>query len=157
MNRPLVPIPFLILVTVVGCGGGDKPKYANVKGKVTFNGKPIEKGQITFATDGRAPAIMEIVDGEFNGQAMVGTNTISISAMKKNPNARPLPKEAQTQIKGYQQKFRDQPNQGGGSVADYDPTMVDYIPPEWGSQSKETRVIEAGQTNEIEIHIKVKS
>ena len=157
MNRPLVPITLLlILVTVVGCGGGDKPKFANVKGKVTFDGKPIERGQISFATDGRAPSTMEIVDGEFNGQAMVGTNKITVSAMKKNPNVKPLSKEAQIQIKGYQQKFKDNPNQGGGNVSEYDPTMVDYIPPEWGSQSKQTREIEAGQTNEFEFHIKSK-
>jgi hypothetical protein len=154
MKNSLIPIPFLILVTVVGCGDGDKPKYANVKGKVTFNGKPIEKGQIIFAMDGRAPSTMQIVDGEFNGQAMVGTNRISISAMKKTANAAKLSKAAQIQIKGYQQKFKDQPNQGGGTISDYDPMSVDYIPPEWGSKSKETRVIEAGQTNEIEIHIK---
>ena len=156
MNRPLVSIPILILMTVVGCQG-DKPKYANVKGKVTFNGKPIEKGHITFAMDGRAPSTMAIIDGEFNGQAMVGTNKISISAMKKSANARTLPKEAQTQIKGYQQKFKDSPDQGAGTISDYDPTLVDYIPPEWGPQSKETRVIEAGSNDVIEIHIKSKN
>jgi hypothetical protein len=157
MKSPLVPIPFLILVTVVGCGGGDKPKYANVKGKVTFNDKPIEKGQITFWMDGRAPSTMEIIDGEFNGQAMVGTNKVSVSAMKKTAAARALPKEAEKQIKGYQQKFKDSPNQGGGTISEYDPMSVDYIPPEWGTQSKETRVIEAGQTNEFEFRIKGKN
>jgi len=157
MNRLLGSVLFLILLTVVGCQGGDKPKYANVKGKVTFNGKPIEKGLITFATDGRAPSTMDIIDGEFNGQAMVGTNKISISAKKKSATAAVLPKEAQSQIKGYQQKFKDQPNTGGGTVSEFDPTLTEYIPPEWGTQSKETRVIEAGQTNEIEIHIKGKN
>jgi len=156
MKSLFVPIPFLLLATVVGCGAGDKPKYANVKGKVTFNGHPIEKGVITFSMDGRAPASMDIIDGEFNGQAMVGTNRVSVSAMKKTATAKTLPKEAQSQIKGYQQKFKDQPNTGGGTVGEFDPTAVDYIPPEWGPQSKETRVIEAGQTNDIEIHIKGK-
>ena len=153
MNKLHVSIPFLILLTVVGCGGGDKPQYANVKGKVTFNGKPIEKGQITFAMDGRAPSTMTIVDGEFNGQAMVGTNKISISAMKKTATAPSLPKAAQTQIKGYQKYKREDQ----GTSSEYDASMVEYIPPEWGAQSKETRVIEAGTTNEIEIHIKGKN
>jgi hypothetical protein len=124
---------------------------------VTFNGKPIEKGQITFATDGRAPSTMDIIDGEFNGQAMVGTNKVSVSAMKKTANAKALPKEAISQIKGYQQKFKDQPSTGGGTINEFDPTMVDYIPPEWGTQSKETRVIEAGGANEFEFHIKGKN
>jgi len=156
MNRLFVPIPFLILVTVVGCGDGDKPKYANVKGKVTFNGKPIEKGQIIFSMDGRPPSAMTIVDGEFNGQAMVGTNKISVSAMKKSASAPTLSKGALAQVKGYQQKFKDKPDQGGGTVSE-DPNSVDYIPPEWGMQSKETRVIEAGQSNEFEFHIKGKN
>jgi hypothetical protein len=157
MNSPLVSIPFVILMTVVGCQGGNKPSYANVKGKVTFNGKPIEKGEITFATDGRAPSTMVIIDGEFSGQAMVGTNKISISAMKKTATAASLPKAAQSTIKGYQQKFKNQPNQGEGTISEFDPTMVDYIPPEWGTQSKETRVIEAGVTNEFEFPIKGKN
>ena len=43
---------------VVGCGKGDEaPAYANVSGTVTYNGKPLEKGQITFSTDGRPPSI----------------------------------------------------------------------------------------------------
>jgi hypothetical protein len=157
MNKPLAPIPFLILVTVVGCGSGDAPKYTAVKGKVTFNDKPIEKGLITFSMDGRAPSTMEIIDGEFNGQAMIGTNKVSVSAMKKSANAKSLPAEAQKYIKGYQQKFKNQPNTGEGTISENDPTLVDYIPPEWGSQSKQTWVIEAGSTNEVVIHIKGKN
>ena len=68
MNRPLGFILFLILATVVGCGQENKPTYTNVKGKVTYNGKPIEKGQITFAMDGRPPSSMDIVDGAFNSR-----------------------------------------------------------------------------------------
>jgi hypothetical protein len=59
MNRPLGFILFLFLATVVGCGQQDKPPtYANVKGKVTYNGKPIEKGQIVFAMEGQPPSSM---------------------------------------------------------------------------------------------------
>jgi hypothetical protein len=77
--------------------------------------------------------------------------------MKKSANAKSLPAEAQKYIKGYQQKFKDQPNTGEGTISENDPTLVDYIPPEWGSQSKQTWVIEAGSTNEVVIHIKGKS
>ena len=157
MNRPLGFILFLILATVVGCGQRDKPTYANVKGKVTYNGKPIEKGQITFAMEGRPPSSMDIVDGAFNGQAMVGENKVSVSAKKKIASAPKLPPNAQIQIKGYQEKFKAEQGKGAGSVSQYDATMVEYIPPEWGLQSKETRVVEAGSTNEFEFHIKGKN
>ena len=157
MNRPLGFILFLILATVVGCGQQDKPTYANVKGKVTYNGKPIEKGQITFAIEGRPPSSMDIVDGAFNGQAMVGSNKVSVSAKKKSASAPKLPPNAQTQIEGYQKKFKAEQGKGAGSVSDFDATLVEYIPPEWGTQSKEKRVVEAGSPNEFEFNIKGKN
>jgi hypothetical protein len=150
MNR-LGFLPFLILATVVGCQKGDKQTHADVKGTVTFNGKPIDKGQITFAPEGRPPSTMDIVDGKFTGQAMVGENKISISARKKSATPPKLSKDAQAQIKGYAEKKRGQP---GGPTMDYDSTMVEYIPSEWGTQSKQTRVVEAGAANEFQFDIK---
>jgi len=151
MNRPLGFILFLILATVVGCGQRDKPTYANVKGKVTYNGKPIEKGQITFSMAGQPPSSMNIVDGAFNGQAMVGSNKVSVSAMKKAATAPKLPPNAQIQIEGYLKKFKAEGK--GGGATEYDGTLVEYIPPEWGSQSKEMRVVESGSANEFEFNV----
>jgi uncharacterized GH25 family protein len=39
----------LVLVLLPGCGG---PAMAPVKGKVTFNGKPVKEAQITFSPAG---------------------------------------------------------------------------------------------------------
>jgi hypothetical protein len=144
---------FLILATVIGCGK-DKAKYANIKGKVTYNGSPIEKGQITFEVQGQPPSSMKIVNGEFNGQAMVGSNRVSVSAKKKVANAPVLSEHAQTMIKGYQ-KYKSN-EEGAGDMGGYDATMVDYIPPEWGAQSTEKRTVESGTANEFEFHIKGK-
>jgi hypothetical protein len=152
MNRLLGLLPFLILVMVVGCHG-NKPVYTNIKGTVTFNGKPIEKGLITFAVEGKPPATSDIVDGAFNGQAMVGSNKVSVSAWKKSATAPPLSKAAEIQIKGYMEKKKGEP---GGPTGDADPTLVDYIPPEWGTQSKHMMVVEAGAANDFEFHIKGK-
>jgi hypothetical protein len=154
MNRPLGFILFLILATVVGCGQQqDKPTYANVKGRVTYNGKPIEKGNITFTVDGQPPTSMNIVDGAFNGQAMVGSNKVSVSAKKKSASAPKLSEQAQTQIQGYQKYKREDK----GTASEYDASMVEYIPPEWGAQSKEVRVVESRSTNEFEFNIKGKN
>ncbi len=157
MNRSLGFLLFLILATVVGCQKGDKQTYANVKGTVTFNRKPIEKGQITFALEGRPPSTMDIVDGKFSGQAMVGSNKVSVSARKKSANPPKLTKDAEAQIKGYQEKFKAAPGEFGGPPADYDPTMVEYIPPEWGTQSTQMRVVETGAANEFQFDIKGKN
>ena len=152
MNRLLGLLPFLILVMAVGCHG-NKPVYANVKGTVTFNGKPIEKGLITFAVEGKPPATSDIVDGKFSGQAMVGSNKVTVSAKKKTAAPPKLDKHADAQIKGYM-KFKAGPGEFGGPPLDYDPTLVEYIPPEWGTQSKQMRVVEAGAPNEFDFAIK---
>jgi hypothetical protein len=151
MNRSFGFILFLILATVIGCGK-DKTKFANVKGKVTYNGSPIEKGFITFSIEGQPPSSMKIVDGEFNGQAMVGSNKVSVSARKKSATAPVLSEHAQSQIKGYQQYKRED----AGSVDTDAASMVEYIPAEWGAQSTERRTVESGTTNEFEFHIKGK-
>lgn len=153
MNRSFKYLPFLILAAVVGCQRGDKALYANVKGSVTFNGKPIDKGQITFALEGRPPSTMDIVDGKFNGQAMVGSNKVSVSAKRKGAGPT-LSKDAQTQIKGYTERFKAAPGQFGGPPADYDPSMVEYIPKEWNTESRQMRVVEAGAANDFEFNIK---
>jgi hypothetical protein len=144
----------LILATVVGCGAG-APKYANVKGTVTYNGKPIEKGLITFAFPGRPPSTMDIEDGKFNGQAMVGENKVSVSMMKRVANPPKLSKEAEVMIKGYQERAKATGGkEDGGGFGEYDPSLVNVIPPEWGMEGKQTRVVEAGLTNEFEFNIK---
>ena len=97
---------------------------------------------------------MKIDNGAFNGQAIVGPNRVSVSAWKKAATAPKLSAQAEIQIKGYL-KFKT-PKEGG-PTGEYDATLVDYIPPEWGLQSKETRVVEAGSTNEFEFHIKGKN
>ena len=157
MNRSLGFLLCLLLATVVGCNKGDQPSYANVKGTVLYNGQPLEKGTIIFEIAGWPPKAMAIVGGEFNGQAQVGTNKVSVSAKKKSANAPTLSKQAQSQIAGYK-KFRskDEPGQSGGPSVDFDPSMVEYIPPEWSTESKQTRVVEAGQTNQFEFSIKSK-
>jgi hypothetical protein len=159
MNRFLRLLPFLLLATAVGCQKGDKLAYANVKGKVTYNGKPIAKGQITFALEGRPPSTMDIEDGKYTGQAMVGSNKVSVSARKKVaavPKAKGgavAAKDADTQMKGYM-KFKAGKGEFGGPPLDYDPTLVEYIPAEWNTQSKQMRVVEAGAPNEFDFDIK---
>jgi hypothetical protein len=138
---------------VAGCGKSGAPAYANVSGTVTYNGKPLEKGQITFQTDGRPPTVADVVDGKFSGQAMVGSNKVSVSAFRKAAKPRALPTTAKKQVAAYQAMNK---GGGGGSSVEYDPTMEDYIPDEWGKGSKQVRVVEAGSPNNFEFIIKGK-
>ena len=141
---------FLVFAMVAGCQQDEKRSYANVSGTVTYNGTPIEQGFITFQMEGNPPTTMDIVNGKFNGQAMVGSNKVSVSAKKRNEKAPALRPEALAQIQGYQ-KFK-KPEEGGPS-GELDLNMVEYIPPEWGSASKQTRMIEPGN-NELQFEIR---
>ena len=137
-------------IGLVGCKNDGAPAYANVSGTVTYNGKPLDKGQITFATDGRPPTSMDIVDGKFAGQAMVGSNKISVAAFRKSSTERKLPETAKKQIAAYQAMNK---SGGGGTSEQFDPSMEDYIPAAWGRDSKQMRVVEAGAANNFQFDI----
>jgi hypothetical protein len=124
-----------------------------VSGTVTYNGQPLPKGQITFSTEGRQPSMIEIVDGKFAGQAMIGSNRVMVSAFRTTSKERQYPDTAKKQIEAYRAMNKG----GGGESSDqFNPTMEDYIPPEWGRGSKQVRVIEAGGQNKFEFEIKGK-
>jgi hypothetical protein len=150
------PVPvFLILGTVAGCGSGNPLSYTNVKGTVTLNGQPLEKGEITFAVVGRPPTFINIVDGKFSGQAVVGSNTIAVSAKKKTGVPPKLSKQAQGQINAYKQKSRAEG--GADPQVNFESTPVESIPKEWNSASKQVRVVEAGAANNFEFDIRAPS
>jgi hypothetical protein len=141
-----------VAIGVVGCNKDGAPSYVNVSGTVTYNGQPIPKGQVTFSTDGRPPSMIEIVDGKFAGQAMVGSNKIMVSAYRKTSKERPIPESAKKQYEAYRAM-----NKGGADNSEtFDPSMEDYIPVEWGRESKQIRVVEAGGQNKFEFDIKGK-
>jgi hypothetical protein len=132
---------------VVGCG--DRQGYAKVKGTVTFNGKPLDKGEVIFAVDGKPASVIDVIDGQFAGQALIGSNKVSVSARKKSATPTVFPKEALAMKKAYQAQGK-----GTDSTGDADHGTVDYIPPEWGSASKKVFVVEAGAANEFDFNIK---
>ena len=145
---------FLVLATALGCGSGEKPlAFANVSGTATFDGVPIEKGEITFTIPGMPMSTMPIVDGKFFGSAMVGGNRIIVSAKKKSATVRKVSADEKAQVSGYMEKMKG--SGGFGShAAGYDPNMVEYIPASWGPDSKQTRVVEAGKPNEYQFEIR---
>jgi ABC-type lipoprotein release transport system permease subunit len=156
MNRTLVLFLFILLANVVGCKDETKQTYANVSGTVTYNGKPLDKGEITFAVAGYPPTTSPITDGKFAGQAIIGSNKIMVSAKKKGNAASAKgisAKEADKVSKGYMQKLQQE---GGGPPADYDPSQVEYIPADWNTDSKHTRVVESGAPNTFQFDIKGK-
>jgi hypothetical protein len=133
----------LALLSAAGCGGGDRPPaYVSVTGTVTLDGKPMPDGQIMFTTDGRPPTIMDIVDGQYKGQAMVGTNKIQITRMRDSAKVTArLPAEAQTRIRAR---------------ADSPVAQEETIPATWNSKSNQVREIADGAENKFDFDIRVK-
>ncbi|MEQ1825986.1 MAG: hypothetical protein ABL921_08560 [Pirellula sp.] len=54
----------IILIGVTGCG--DNGGRVSVSGSVTFDGKPLEDGSITFGGDKGAAGVGKIVNGQFS-------------------------------------------------------------------------------------------
>jgi hypothetical protein len=79
----------LLGVSFVGCGGKET---VGVTGKVTFDGVPVEKGEVSFIpTDGQGgPAGGVIENGAFAFEATPGSKRVEIRA------SRALPPERQT-------------------------------------------------------------
>jgi len=151
MNQAIRLLLIVLLVSAVGCKS-DKKVYAKVKGTVNFNGKPLDKGEISFSLPGKPPTFMDIVDGKFSGQAVVGANTIAVSVKKKGGKATVLPPQAVLQMKAYREKGRDKGGADPNSASDT--TTTELIPPEWNSQSKQVREVQSGAENDFDFNIK---
>jgi hypothetical protein len=74
----------LCVVLVVGVAACAADKQAEVKGLVTFNGKPLERGAITFTpADGQAPVTGGSIDqGRYATRVYLGTMKVAISGAK---------------------------------------------------------------------------
>ncbi len=76
----------LSLFVLAGCGGGAEkgPDTYPVKGEVTFDGKPVDTGQITFrkAEGDHRPFSGQIKDGKYELQAEAGKMTVEITASR---------------------------------------------------------------------------
>jgi hypothetical protein len=59
-----IPIPMLaaIMITVGGCGPR-RPELAEVVGTVSFDGRPLARGTVTFEAPGMRPATARVENG----------------------------------------------------------------------------------------------
>jgi hypothetical protein len=98
-GRPWTPVARILaacLLIASGCSDDGLPKRYPVTGTVTYNGKPLEKGQVNFlptAPDGR-PASGDIQAGEYSlttqtpgDGAMPGKYRVTIVASDVDLNA----------------------------------------------------------------------
>lgn len=83
--RLVVLVGLTVSLGVLGCGPAHKTATkARVSGKVTLDGKPLIAGTITFDPNtGEPPAVMQILDGNYEGKAAIGKNQVRLSATRK--------------------------------------------------------------------------
>lgn len=87
VRRLAVGIPLLVLI---GCGSNDQPELGTVTGRVTLDGKPLPRVEVTFAPDVGRPSYGETGDdGQYEltyirdaKGAKIGKHTITIRSAK---------------------------------------------------------------------------
>ncbi len=80
---------FLLMVFLLAAGcGRSGPRTYRVSGTVTFNGKPVNEGDILFvpADTARGPTAAKIANGKYVAEAAAGVCRVEISAIEIGPN-----------------------------------------------------------------------
>lgn len=125
--RPALLAFALAAAAVIGCGGKSGPKTVPVKGSVLLNNKALPDGEVFLLVTGQAPTICPVKDGEFSGEAYVGTNKVEVRAYKDGPPLTTDPTKA--------------------------PTKINYIPTTYNDQSKLTADVVAGGANTFKFEV----
>jgi len=128
-----------LLGLVSGCSDGGKPtdvKRAKVSGVVKLEGKPLKTGKIIFdAGNGEPPAVMDILDGNYEGKAAIGKNKVQLTSTRK--------------VSMKEKMKMDGPG--------YD-TMVEenLLPPRYNTKSEISRDVEAAGENTFNFDLQSK-
>lgn len=120
-----------------GCGQGEDAGKVTVSGKVDFNGKPVDKGTVTFlSADGKGDsASAHIVHGEYSIKTSPGKKKVVILGLR--PPKKP----------GKKDEFAH----GDGSESGEEATEQ-YLPPEFNSSTKLEYTVEAnGGTKDFKL------
>lgn len=119
-------------LSLSGCGPAPPPKreYAEVTGKVTYKGKPLEKGQVKFQPAAGAMETGDIKsDGTYSLNGVIGSNTVMITSQEE---AGPM--------KADDPKSRQPPKT--------------FIPPNYGTPASELKFEVKAGTNKADFDLK---
>lgn len=113
----------LLLVSLLGCRRG--PLMVPVSGTVSYDGKPLEKGEILFLAndDSAAPDAGPIENGQFSFLAKTGPRTV--------------------QIRGVRQV----------RMTDMGPLMEEFLPTKYNAKSTLTQTITPEGPNEFSFNL----
>jgi hypothetical protein len=136
-------IAAMLLCTLAGggCGGGDEllSKRCSVTGTVTFDGQPVENGQIIFTPKGKEGSVAGalIEDGEYfiprDKGPVAGRHSVSITASRKTG----------------EQKKAIMPAPPGEMID----VMEAYIPKKYNDQTTLSVELKAGENSEVDFDL----
>jgi hypothetical protein len=114
----------VVLLTIAGCGDGTH----SVSGTVTFEGKPVSTGSITFEAADGGPGVASsgIKDGKYELRSKAGKKKVVITAFRPKP----------------------------GAEKDPQPPTEEYIPEKYNTKSELTAEVTAGGENRFNFDLK---
>jgi hypothetical protein len=121
----------LAAVAVLAAAGcSNQPKLYPVSGTVTFDGQPVETGDILFisAAGDRGPDAAKIADGKYTVQTTAGTKRVEVSASRIRP--------------------------GGAKGAGGEPVPEEYIPARYNIESQLTAEVKAEGSNTFDFALR---
>ncbi|MGL4550490.1 MAG: hypothetical protein ACRC33_04835 [Gemmataceae bacterium] len=116
----ILSLAFLVAV-LAGCGGPPAPTTVKVSGKLSYDGKPVDKGSVSFLplSGGQPPDVLTVVGGMFEGDVTVGKKKLEFYSF--------VPGKAPP---------KDTPGGDG-------PITMNILPAQYNSESKEAKDITA--------------
>lgn len=126
-----------VAATLCGCNKPVKDaKRVKISGRVTLDDKALETGSVSFdPQNGEAPAVMNILDGKYEGMAAVGKNRVMITSIKKVS----MKEKMKMDGPGYDTQVEE-----------------NALPPRYNEKSEITREVSAEGPNEFNFDTKSK-
>jgi hypothetical protein len=87
-SRGRIIVAGLLLGSLIGCGEPPPPKrdFADVTGKVSYNGVPLKMGQVMFQPPSGALVSGDIkADGTYSLKGVIGPNAVTIVSRDPQP------------------------------------------------------------------------
>ena len=128
---------------LTGCGGSDGPPTYRVSGKVTLDGQPITKGQITFkdAAGQSKSMAADIQNGTYSFLSTAGQKKIEITSLRK--------------VEGKQHKFGGNP---GDPIGPNNPADIyeEAVPAIYNTKTTLEHEVKSSGTNQFNFDLKSK-
>lgn len=152
MMRVSMVVLCVLGLTCLGCGPGG-PELADVSGKVTMDGEPLDNALVTFTPveGGRASSGKTDENGHYTLAyadrmgAVVGKHKVRVTTLSE------VEEKDTSQMRSDSEAYKKQAM--GGSASDYDnATVTEPIPAKYNDQTELTFEVESGSdTYNIEL------